>query len=184
MLRLKLQLKKLNHTIRASLFPALILIASLSHSNAQDNSSNTVRLKKHERIYLAAYDDTTRALATLFLVKRHKIIGPPSPTELERYVVGFNLKATWITFGISSAVLAAGLFMINQNTDSAQEGDMSFIIPMAGAMIMISSGITLTVQYILLTPYTVRKYFKLIDIYATGGKLPRNYTKRMAKYLR
>ena len=177
-------LQKLKPTIRTRFFLAIALIVSLSSGNAQDSSFHTVRLKKNERIYLAAYDDTTRALATLFLVKRHKIIGPPSPTDFERYTTGFNMEAMWIAFGVSSAVLAAGIFMVNQHTDSNQEDGLIAVIPLIGGMCMLSTGITLAVQYILLTPYTVRKYFKLLDTYTSGGQLPRSYTKRMAKYLR
>ncbi|MFN3839393.1 MAG: hypothetical protein ACK4RF_01685 [Cyclobacteriaceae bacterium] len=177
-------MEKLKPTIRTGCFLAIALIVSLLPGNAQDSSSYTVRLKKSERIYLAAYDDTTRALATLFLVKRHKIIGPPSPTDFERYTTGFNMEAMWIAFGVSSAVFVAGMFMVNQNTDTVGDDGMIAVIPLIGGMCMLSTGINLAVQYILLSPYTVRRYFKLLDTYTSGGQLPRSYTKRMAKYLR
>jgi hypothetical protein len=44
----------------------LALILLPASGSAQEEYEKPVRLKKHERIYLAAYDDTTRALATLF----------------------------------------------------------------------------------------------------------------------
>lgn len=150
---------------------------------AQNENQQVVRLKKHERIYLAAYDDTTRALADLFLAKRHQIIGPHSTNEFER-CIGLHMKTNWIVLGVSSAVLVTGLVMAGNTPPSEGQEDFSFFIPMIGGVGMIASGITLSAQYLMLTPYTVKKYFKLLELYQGEGKLPKYYTKRISKYLR
>ncbi len=161
----------------------LVLILLPASGSAQEENDKPVRLKKHERIYMAAYDDTTRALANLFLVKRHKIIGPYSPGEAERYLLGFDMTTTWIVFGVSTAVLTTGLIMAENRDTGTSEENYNFVIPFIGAAGMIGSGLTLGVQYLLLTPYTVRKYFKLLEAYKDDGSLPRYYEKRIAKYL-
>jgi len=160
---------------------ALILLSAAG--NAQEDREKSVRLKKHERIYLAAYDDTTRALATLFLVKRHRITGPAAPNEAQRYLLGFDMTATWIVFGVSTAVLTTGLIMVENSSTDSNEESFGFLIPLVGGAVMIGSGLTLGIQYLLLTPYSVRKYFKLLEAYKENGKLPRYYEKRLAKYL-
>jgi hypothetical protein len=89
----------------------------------------------------------------------------------------------WIVFGVSAAVLTTGLIMIENNPTDSDEENYNFVIPFIGAIGMIGSGITLGGQYLLLTPYTVRKYFKLLEAYKEEGQLPRYYEKRLAKYL-
>ncbi|QOI97541.1 MAG: hypothetical protein HRU69_08575 [Flammeovirgaceae bacterium] len=160
-----------------------LLLLPLSSVFSQTDSSGTIRLKKYERIYLAAYDDTTRALATLFLAKRQQIIGPHTTSEIERYI-GLNMKTNWIVFGVSSVVLVTGLVMAGNAPPSEGQEDISFLIPLLGAMGMIASGINLGAQYILLTPYTVKKYFRLVEKYQAEGQLPPYYAKRIRKYLR
>ncbi|MCK6618283.1 MAG: hypothetical protein L6Q51_11635 [Cyclobacteriaceae bacterium] len=161
-----------------------LLLLPLGCVFSQSDSPDTLRLKKYERIYLAAYDDTTRALAALFLAKRHQIIGLHSSSEIERYI-GLNMKTNWIVFGVSSAVLVTGLVMAGNNAPPPEghEEDYSFLIPLLGAMGMISSGINLGAQYIMLTPYTVKKYFRLLAKYRADGQLPAYYAKRIKKYM-
>lgn len=160
-----------------------LLLFPLCSVFSQTESSGTVSLKKYERIYLAAYDDTTRALATLFLAKRHKIVGPHTTSEVQRYI-GLDMKTNWIVLGVSSAVLVTGLVMASNNAPPPEgQEDYSFLIPMLGAMGIITSGINLTLQYIALTPYTVKKYFRLIEKYESEGQLPPYYVKRIKKYL-
>jgi hypothetical protein len=161
-----------------------LLLLPLSFSFSQTVSSGTVRLKKHERIYLAAYDDTTRALATLFLTKRHWITGSHTSSDPEFYF-GLDMGKNWLLFGVSSAIFVTGLVLASNDAPAPEESDdVSYLIPMIGAMGMMVSGITLGVQYIMLTPYTVKKYFRLLEKYRAEGQLPPYYARRIRKYLR
>ncbi|MBX2945949.1 MAG: hypothetical protein KF725_08950 [Cyclobacteriaceae bacterium] len=142
---------------------------------AQEEKPN-IKLTKTEKIWIAAYDDTTKALATLFLNKRHQI---RKEQETGYYVLGASV-----------VVLGTGLMLSSHNSPTGsgvaieQDMDMSFVPLLLGFSGVMWSGITLGGNALMLHPYTVKKYNKLVGLHAAGQPLPRFYTKRLTPFLR
>jgi hypothetical protein len=129
-----------------------------------------VKLTKTEKIWVAAYDDTTKALASLFLSKRNQY----SKEKETGYVV----------LGASVAVLGTGLLLSSRNTDTSgsavdQDMDMSFVPLLLGFSGIMYSGITLGGHALTMHPYTLKKYNRLIDLHKANQPLPEFYLKRM-----
>lgn len=157
------------------IFFSILACTMASVAFAQDEEPN-IRLTKNEKIWIAAYDDTTKALATLFLNKRHQI-------RKEQ-------ETGYFVLGASVAVLGAGLMLSSRNSPSGsgsvpeEDMDMSFVPLLLGFSGVMWSGITLGGNALLLHPYSVKKYHKLVDLHAAGQPLPRFYTKRLTPFLR
>jgi len=133
-----------------------------------------VKLTKTEKIWIAAYDDTTKALASLFLSKRNQ-------HRKEK-------ETGYVVLGASVAVLGTGLLLSSRNTDTSgstvdQDMDMSFVPLLLGFSGIIYSGIALGGHAITMHPYTIKKYNRLLTQYEAGEPIPKFYKKRMAKYL-
>lgn len=133
------------------------------------------RLRKNERILLAAYDDTTRALARLFIDKRE--------------ACRRRLYTTGVIGGVA-AFTAASAELILENYSAQGPGgqvdpEYSLVlgIMVVGVVCIISSGIVTGLTLILKNPYTIKKYLILIDWYRAGRPWPDFYQKRVVPYL-
>lgn len=128
------------------------------------------RLSKQEKIYQSAYDDTTRMLAELFVQKRSVI------KRTQRNVL--------VGVAASAVVYGAGAMMALNNADSQTSsyepefyGGIGLMFVGAGGAIVFS---TLSGMHaIRLSPYTLRKYYRVIDLYKTGKPIPEYYRSRL-----
>lgn len=149
-----------------------ILIISLPLI-AQDQIKQ--KLTKNDRILQAAYDDSTRALAQLFLVKRK------SCREM--------LKVSNTTSGIGIVVAAGGIVILENDMNQGPGGPFNpvnyrgFGLMAMGVTVALSSGIVTGVALVKKNPYTVKKYRILVDWHKAGKPWPDFYMKRVAPYL-
>jgi hypothetical protein len=144
---------KLRFAICMLLFPAAQLCAQ---------SGNTeIKLSKSDKIWIAAYDDTTRALALLFIAKRN----------------AFN-RAQTINY-ISGSVAAAMLV----TTATIMSGN-DFILISIGASVLITSAASALVNFLFFSPYTIKKYEHLLAHYRQHHTIPPFYQKKLIRYLR
>lgn len=144
---------KLRFAICMLLFPAAQLCAQ---------SGNTeIKLSKSDKIWIAAYDDTTRALALLFIAKRN----------------AFN-RAQTINY-ISGSVAAAMLV----TTATIMSGN-DFILISIGASVLITSAASALLNFLFFSPYTIKKYEHLLAHYRQHHTIPPFYQKKLIRYLR
>lgn len=133
--------------------------------------SEPKKLTKNEKIWQEAYDDTTRALATLFIEKRSRIVR--------------SQKKMFIVLGASAVAFGAGGYMLERelNSSSAASYDITnyagLIFMVSGAAGVIGSGVMLGVTSIRLNPYTLRKYRNLVKIHRAGKVLPEFYSAQL-----
>jgi len=155
---------------------ALLLIASTNILGQSDSLRSKDKLTKNDQIWLAAYDDTTEALASLFITKRNKIIK--------------RQRANLIGFGVSAIVLGVGAYMIGNNSSSSttamDEGTdyAGLLLTLVGVSGVITTGVGFGVQSIQLNPYTEKKYYSLIELYKSGKPLPEFYVRKITPFLR
>lgn len=134
-----------------------------------------IRLTKADRIRLAAYDDTTRALAALFTAKRK--------------VFGRQMRGCAVAGGVSVLMFVAGGLMLQDDMNNGPGGGMNpanyigmsmAALGFAGAAAAaVMTGVTALQK----NPYTVRKYEKLIALHKAGKPLPEYYAMRIRAYL-
>jgi hypothetical protein len=127
------------------------------------------KLAKNEQIQQLAFDDTTRALANIFL--NH------------RYQLKEARKRAFIGGAISAGVFGIGGLMTNHSNSDDETIDL---LSIGGVMIMIvaAGGILVAISYdfineIRVHPYTLRKFRKLLSQYQEGKSLPRFYITRL-----
>jgi hypothetical protein len=138
-------------------------------------AENNFRLTKNEQIFLAAYDDTTKALAYLFMEKRR-------PLEKER-------KTSAIVFGLSAAALVTGAVMLENDLNNSPAGAydganyLGMILALGGTMGSVYGLVGYGVASISMNPYTVKKYHRLLDYYQSNQTLPEFYLKRIGHHL-
>jgi hypothetical protein len=107
-------------------------LTSAAFAQAENSKS---KLSKNEKIWVAAYDDTTKALAALFLRKRNQ-------DRKEQ-------NAAYYVLGASVALIGAGLILASRDMDAAQGGsteqdmNMSFVPILLGFSGILWSGLTL-----------------------------------------
>ncbi|MBX2945948.1 MAG: hypothetical protein KF725_08945 [Cyclobacteriaceae bacterium] len=145
----------------------LVLLASAS-AFAQELETTELKFTKHEKIWVAAYDDTTTALAALFTSKRY-------PYEKRK-------KNYFMLLGVSS--VAIGIGTILTLNDPSMNDDTGFILIVAGTSGLILTGFYLLIENTMLYPYTVKKYKKLLSGYEAGEPIPSFYLKRLTPFLK
>jgi len=130
---------------------------------------------KIEKIRMAAYDDTTQALARLFVEKR---------TNHTR-----NQKTMYIVLGTSTAVMVGGGLLLASDLKSSSTASYDptnyagLGLMLAGTTGILISSTSLGISYFSLNPYTLKKYYRLIDMHKANKPLPKFYLKRMAPYI-
>lgn len=150
------------------------LIYSLAIAQTPQQNSE-LKLSKIDKIWLAAYDDTTKALAQLFIVKRNS----------------FNReqKINYLVAGISAVTLVAGGVMLEQdlnepNATYQEENYVGFIFMFVGSSGIIYSSVASLINFLQLNPYTLKKYERVLALYKEGQPIPPFYQKRLSKFLR
>lgn len=133
-----------------------------------------LKLSKIDKIWLAAYDDTTKALAQLFIAKRNS----------------FNReqKINYLVAGISAATLVAGGLMLKEDLSepNATYNPVSytgFIFMFVGSSGIIYSSVASLINFLQLNPYTLKKYERVLARYKEGQPIPPFYQKRLSKFL-
>ncbi len=150
------------------LVPGLAII--LVTAGFAQSEKPKVKLTKSEKIWMTAYDDTTRALARLFIKKRD--------AQQKKQ------KTMYIALGVSSvALIGGGLLLtsdLNSSTSSYSPTNYTGLgLMLAGSAGVIISSTSLGISFISLNPYTQKKYNKLIDMHKEKKPLPEFYLKRM-----
>lgn len=139
------------------------------------SSNPQPELSKTDKIFIAAYDDTTSALAELFVAKR--------------YAHNNKQKVNYWIAGVSAATFVAGGLMLQNdlNDPYATYNPKNY----AGLILMfVSSGgfiystISSLFNFLRFNPYTLRKYEQLLALYREGKPIPRFYQKKLIKFLR
>lgn len=133
-------------------------------------SQKRAKLSKDERILQMAYNDTTKALAALFIEMRN--------------VTRLQSNRALIGAGISSGVVLVGAAIMLSNPDSGviiASGLIPVFVGIGGVFWF--SGAWL-ISKLVKNPYTLRKFEKLIDISIEGKAIPSYYLVRVKKYLR
>ncbi|MBX2946267.1 MAG: hypothetical protein KF725_10570 [Cyclobacteriaceae bacterium] len=155
------------------LFSALICI--MANTACAQEGLPVVKLTKGERMWLAAYDDTTKALAWLFINKRN--------------VHTKNQKPLYLVLGASTAAMIGGGLMLERDLNSSptatydQANYAGLTLMFVGTAGVLASGTALGISYIALNPYTVKKYDRLLALHKANKPLPEFYVKRMTPYL-
>ncbi len=154
----------------------LLLICSSAYAQGPSIRSSKSKLSKNDRIWQAAYDDTTRALAYLFIYMRAEIMG--------------KHKADLPVGGVSAVALTAGVLLMTHDSDvtgaaasydNADGADLlGIILFMGGSAGVLYSGIGQLINALELSPYTLKRYYKVLDLYNRGKPVPEFYRKRLA----
>jgi len=140
------------------------------NSRAQHTDNPELKLSKSDRMWLAAYDDTTKALALLFIARRNK--------------ANKQNEINYIVAGVSSAVLLTGVLLSERNPNQTPDGvSMDFLFPLLGSVGLLSAGIGFIGNAVELHPYTIKKYHRLLEQHTDSKPLPPFYQKRITKYL-
>lgn len=141
-----------------------------------DTTLSKVKFTKTERIWFAAYDDTTKALATLFVSKRNQI--------------NRDQKTILIVCGVSAIALGVGALMLERDLNSSPTAYynaanyLGLLLALGGALGVFSTAPAAGVGFIRLNPYTVKKYEKLIAMHKSGKPLPEFYVSKITTLLR
>jgi hypothetical protein len=136
--------------------------------------TDTIVLRASDRILQAAYDDTTRALAFLFLVKRQDIRK--------------NRHLSYIALG-SSAVLFSVAHFINERSENqpawVKEGNSMGVTMMvvAGIGALYGGVLNLAWTEIRASSYREKKFYELVEMHRAGEPLPRFYARRIAPFI-
>ena len=153
---------------------ALLCVNQTITLGQSDSLKRGVKLSKIDQIWLAAYDDTTKALAELFTVKR---------TQMRKY-----RKTSFVVVGVSAATFAAGGLLLQRLNDPAGTynvvnylGIPALILGVAG---IFTSGVSLGIYSLWINPYTIKKYKKLIEMHKSGKPLPEFYFNKIIPYLK
>lgn len=140
-------------------------------SAQSDSVKSEVRLSKNDRIRLAAFDDTTKVLANLFIAERIKI--------------SKNNKTCLLVAGASVGAYFLGGLMLQKglNRPAGAYNIINYTglyVMLVGAVGVASSVGALGINAISLSPYTVRKYNRLIAMHKSGKPLPEFYILKIA----
>lgn len=136
--------------------------------------SDTIVLRASDRMLQAAYDDTTRALAFLFIVKRQDIRK--------------NRHLSYVTLG-TSALLFSGAHLINEQMEDQpvweKEGRSMLIILMivAGTGALYGGLLNLAWTEIRASSYREKKFYQLVEMHRVGEPLPRFYARRIVPFI-
>lgn len=136
--------------------------------------TDTIVLRASDRILQAAYDDTTRALAFLFLVKRQDIRK--------------NRHLSYVALG-SSVVLFSAAHLVNEQMelqpDWEKEGRSMAVTMMvvAGIGALYGGVLNLAWTEIRASSYREKKFYQLIELHRGGEPLPRFYARRIAPFI-
>lgn len=151
-----------------------ILICTVVQAQVPSENSEG-KLSKVDKIWLAAYDDTTKALAQLFILKRK----------------AFNSKQkiNYLVAGISTATLVAGGLILKQdlnepNATYEAENYAGLIFMLVGSSGIIYSVSASIVNFLQLNPYTLKKFERVLALHQEGKPIPPFYQKRLTKFLR
>ncbi len=158
-------------------FPLAMVLASFNCTNAhgQTDSLKTreIKLSKNERIRSLAYDDTTKAFASLFISKREALRG--------------KQKKDLIVFGISTGIfLAGGLMLVASDNPNFKYRPILYVgfpIMFIGGFGMLGAPLSAGLHELMLNPYSIRKYKRLIEIHKSGKPLPEFYLQKLQPYL-
>lgn len=148
-----------------------MLAGTLVHVADAQEEKPEVKLTKTEKIWISAYDDTTKALAWLFIKKRN--------------IYTKNQKTMYFVLGASTAtIIGGGLWLENDLNSSPtasydQTNYAGLLLMLAGTAGVLGSSVSLGASYIGLNPYTLKKYNRLIDLHKANKTLPQFYLKRM-----
>jgi hypothetical protein len=155
-------------TVLLTLLMAVHLVPALAQAPATEG---TKRLSKEEKILAAVYDDSTRALANLFVSKRSGLTK--------------DRKTGLVIAGASAATFLAGGLLLSNDLNGT-EGDnynpanyAGLGLMLVGAGGVLASGTYAGVKSIQLNPYTYRKYQKVLRLYQDGKPIPAFYRNQM-----
>lgn len=148
-----------------------MLACTLVNVAAAQVEKPEMNLTKTEKIWVAAYDDTTKALAWLFIKKRNNYTK--------------NQKTMYFVLGASTAAMIGGGLWLENDLNSSptasfnQTNYAGLLLMLAGTAGVLGSSVSLASSYIGLNPYTLKKYNRLIDLQKANKTLPEFYLKRM-----
>lgn len=162
---------------KTEVFGILLAILLAGYANGvwafapADSLEKRARTSKAERIRQAVFNDTTEALANLFLAKRSMV------RKTNRVVL--------IAGAASAAIfLTGGLLAQEAGTPYSPDFIVGFPMVFTGAVGILTSGVVAGVNNLRLNPYTLRKYEKLVAMQRSGIPLPEFYARRVSPYLR
>jgi len=146
---------------------AVLALLNCSFAYAQTDSLKIKKNKisKNDYMLLLAYDDTTKAIAELFVAKRKKI--------------NRSLRAGCIATGISVAMYYTGGLMMMAGENVNPVFYIGFPIMFLGGFGTIGSIIVTGINLLRLSPYTFRKYIRLLEMHRSGIPLPEFYAERI-----
>jgi hypothetical protein len=157
------------------LLAILFTVLSKLQVLAQTQALPDIRLKKSEKMWFTAYDDTTKAIALLFIQKRNRF--------------AHHQQKWYIAFGVSGVAMVAGGLIMESDLNSSPNASYEptnyggLILMLTGATTMLVSGVALTGSWIALNPYTLKKFNRLLQLYKEGKPLPNFYAKRIQFFL-
>jgi hypothetical protein len=128
------------------------------------------KLSKHEKMQMAAYDDTTQMLAGLFIEKRNSIKRTQN-------------TCIWIFAGSAGTFVLGGAMLAEDlNSPAGVYNPASYTglgVMFIGVLGMTGSAATIGIQQIRRNPYTIRKFNRLIEMRKNGHPLPDFYREKM-----
>jgi len=147
-------------------FLAILFLAVVQVSYAQSDNLRNQRQSFDEILWSKTYDDTTRALARVFIIKNNEL-----KPKLNRYAT---------IAGVSVGVVVVGGLLYGA---SGMAGPVGLVFVVGGLIYTTIYGIASGIQLHRLHPYTKRKFDKLLKQYKDGDSLPSSYQQELVKYL-
>jgi len=156
------------------LFLLCIAFGLSCHETIGQAREKKVKPTKHDKMLTVVFNDTTLALANLFIDKRTSIKNSQK-------------KSNWIFIGSAAAFLAGGAMASEDlNSSAGSYNAASYVgigVMFVGVFGMAGSATFSGVQQLRLNPYTYKKFNRLIEMQKQGTRLPVFYEDKLRLYL-
>lgn len=124
------------------------------------------KLSPDEEFWNQTFDDSTRALARLFIIKRTKF----KPKVNKAIING----------GASLVIITGGVLLLASPSIIGPVGALMYV---SGLVYFITEGVLFAVRYSRFHPYTKRKFDRLIERYKNGESFPPFYKHEFDPYI-
>ncbi|MBL7857142.1 MAG: hypothetical protein JNM57_05580 [Cyclobacteriaceae bacterium] len=143
-----------------------LFAGSLTHQNlkAQSVNDTSEKISKEVRIQQLAFDDSTRALAHVFVTKR---------TQLKK-----NLRLSYIVLVASGTLYVGGTLLFLEVAPEPLTGFVIVPLFIGASGIILGTGMVV-INHIRFARYSLKKFEKIIADYKAGKPLPDFYTRKI-----
>ena len=149
-----------------TIFTVIVLSWVVGSTSFGQQPDSAIRKKnsKEALIQQLAFDDSTRALAHLFIQKR---------MQLKK-----NLRLSYIVLAASGAIYVGGTLLFLEAAAEPLTGFVLIPLSIGASGILLGTGMVI-INHIRFSRYSRKKYEKIIDNYKTGKPLPGFYKEKI-----